>query len=185
MSRALDNLQRLLVLAVGGLLALLTVVVSYQAFSRYLPLLPRLLWTEEAARFCFIWMVLLGSAIAVRAGTHFTIDVLPASMSPRVRRVVEIVTISMVIVAVVVLLVGGLRFVWLGRGRVSTTSGVPLAWVYAAFPVASLAMLAFAVERMLAVVRGDPPADDDAISGDADASGRPVDVDTGVAPGGE
>lgn len=152
-------------------------MVAYQALSRYVPLLPRLLWTEEAARFCFVWMVLLGAAVAVRAGTHFTVDVLPASLSPRTRRLLDLATLALVTLAVAVLLVGGVRFTWLGRGRVSTTSGLPLAWVYAAFPVAALAMLAFLAERITATARGREGPDER----DPLAPGR----DAGAAMGGQ
>lgn len=183
--RALDQLYRLLLWAVAGLLALLTVVVSYQAFSRYIPFLPRLLWTEEAARFCFIWMVMLGAAIAVRAGTHFTIDVLPDRMSPRVRTVLNVTTVVLVTLAITVLLAGGARFAWLGRDRVSTTSGIPLVWVYAAFPVSALAMLAFAVEWLLATVRGDVRPEDLMIGGAQDTSPRVDGTSAGTTTGGE
>jgi TRAP-type C4-dicarboxylate transport system permease small subunit len=38
------------------------------------------------ARFCFIWVILVGSMIAVRDGTHFTVDLLPKASKPSVVR---------------------------------------------------------------------------------------------------
>ena len=53
------------------------VPVTLQIFSRFIDFIPRYIWTEEAARFCLIWLIMLGATIAVRDGTHFDVDVLP------------------------------------------------------------------------------------------------------------
>ena len=66
-------LGRLLVATV----AVLIVPVSLQTFSRYTQLIPAYIWTEEMARFLFIWMVMIGAMIGVREGTHFEVDVWP------------------------------------------------------------------------------------------------------------
>ena len=45
--------------------------VTLQMFSRFTALIPAWIWTEEMARFLFIWMVMLGAMIGVREGTAF------------------------------------------------------------------------------------------------------------------
>ena len=66
-------LKRILVL----LVFLLIIPVFLQVFSRFIPGLPRYIWTEEMARFAFVWMIMIGAILAVREDTHFKIDVLP------------------------------------------------------------------------------------------------------------
>ena len=66
-------LQFLLVLLMGTII----VPVTMQILSRYTGLIPRYIWTEEIARFCFIWIIMLGAMIAVRDDSHFDVDVLP------------------------------------------------------------------------------------------------------------
>ena len=90
LQKALNIYSAVLVGVMTALVMALTVVVSYQVFSRYVDFVPRFLWTEEVSRFCFIWVVLLGAAVAVREGTHFTIDVLPQSMPGWLQRVIEV-----------------------------------------------------------------------------------------------
>ena len=65
------------------LLCLLVVPVTLQILSRFTELIPRYIWTEEVARFCFIWIIMIGSMIAVRDGTHFDLDVLPKPTTAR------------------------------------------------------------------------------------------------------
>ena len=64
-------------------MGLMIIPVTLQIVSRYTGFIPRYIWTEEAARFCFIWIILLGATIAVREGTHFEVDVLPTPRSAK------------------------------------------------------------------------------------------------------
>src|SRR5207247_6286794 len=68
---------RLLQHVITVLMGLLIVPVTLQVVSRYTILIPRYIWTEEVARFCFVWIIMVGAMIAVRDGTHFDVDVLP------------------------------------------------------------------------------------------------------------
>ena len=66
----------------GVSVGLLVVPVTLQMISRFTALIPAWIWTEEMARFLFIWMVMLGAMIGVRDGTHFDVDVWP-ELKPR------------------------------------------------------------------------------------------------------
>ena len=64
---------------------------TLQIVSRYTALVPSYIWTEELARFCLVWSVMLGAMLAVREGTHFTVDVFPR-LSPRGEAKVELLS---------------------------------------------------------------------------------------------
>src|SRR5918996_1177405 len=72
-----NGYYRLLQVLLTLLMTALIVPVTMQILSRYTGMIPRYIWTEEIARFCFIWIVMIGAMIAVRDGTHFDVDVLP------------------------------------------------------------------------------------------------------------
>ncbi|MFP5413168.1 MAG: TRAP transporter small permease, partial [Gammaproteobacteria bacterium] len=57
--------------------AILVVPVSLQIFSRYTSLIPSYIWTEEMARFLFVWLIMIGSMVGMREGTHFIVDMWP------------------------------------------------------------------------------------------------------------
>ena len=75
--RALEGLCQLLRILVGLLIAALIVPVFMQVLARYTGIIPTYLWTEELAKFIFIWVVMIGSMIAVWEGTHFDVRVIP------------------------------------------------------------------------------------------------------------
>ena len=60
----------------------LAIPVAMQVISRYTPLMPTYLWTEELATFIFIWIVMIGSMVAVWDRTHFDVRVLPDAKRP-------------------------------------------------------------------------------------------------------
>ena len=55
--------------------AVLIIPVSLQIFSRFTALIPSYIWTEEMARFLFIWSIMFGAMLGVREGTHFEVDI--------------------------------------------------------------------------------------------------------------
>lgn len=77
----LEGFCQVLRFLVGLLIAMLIIPVAMQVIARYTGLLPVYLWTEELATFIFIWIVMLGSMIAVWEGTHFDVHVIPEARS--------------------------------------------------------------------------------------------------------
>jgi TRAP-type C4-dicarboxylate transport system permease small subunit len=65
------------------LLVATCVIVFAEVVSRYLSI-GSLAWSDEAARFLFIWTALLGAALGVKDGSHFAIhfvaDLVPVPM---------------------------------------------------------------------------------------------------------
>src|SRR5262245_54689151 len=105
-----EILSRLLAITVG----LLIIPVSLQIFSRYTELIPSYIWTEEMARFMFIWTIMIGAMIGVRESTHFEVDVWP-QMSPRGEAFARLLGRLGVLVAAYVFITAGIeftRFAW-------------------------------------------------------------------------
>ena len=79
--RVLEGLCQIFRIAVGCLVAALIIPVTMQVLARYTGIIPTFLWTEELATFLFVWMVMLGSIVAVWEGTHFDVHVVPEAKS--------------------------------------------------------------------------------------------------------
>lgn len=150
-----DRLYQVLLVAVTVLLGVLTIVVAYQVIGRYVPFVPRALWTEEISRLCLEWMVFLGAALAVRRGEHFVIDVIPQKVEQRIRKPLQLLVLVLVGVASAAILYGGIGLAQTGVDRVSTTSGIRLVWAFASLPVAGACMLFFVAELVPRVLRGE------------------------------
>ena len=139
-------------------IAVLVVPVSLQIFSRYTAFIPAYIWTEELARFCLVYAVMLGAMLAVREGTHFTVDVFPR-LSPRAEAKVELLSGAFVALFALVFVWWGWEFTEFAIYRISELAELPLWAIHVAWPVAGAVWLLFQAERMadaaLVLRRGD------------------------------
>jgi TRAP-type C4-dicarboxylate transport system permease small subunit len=141
-------LSQLLVISI----AILVVPVSLQIFSRYTELIPSYIWTEEMARFLFVWAIMLGAMIGVREGTHFEVDLWP-QVSPRVEAAVKLVSRIGVLVIALVFIWGGIEFTRFAWYRISELAELPLWLIHVAWPIAGVTWVIFLGEQMLQDVR--------------------------------
>ena len=141
-------LSALLAITVG----LLVIPVSLQIFSRYTELIPSYIWTEEMARFMFIWTVMIGAMIGVRESTHFEVDVWP-QMGPRGEALARLLGRLGVLMAALVFVSAGVEFTRFAWKRTSELADLPLWWIHVAWPVTGVTWLIFLGEQVLADLR--------------------------------
>lgn len=147
-SRIIQGWESMLVVLMTSMLFVFTVVVAYQVFSRYIEVVPRFFWTEEISRFSFIWMVFLGAAVAVRRGTHFVIDMVPTAIHAKYGRLADGFVLVAILICAFFMVLGGVYFVQMGMKRISTVSGIRLAWIYLSIPVSGVSIIAFLLEKL-------------------------------------
>jgi TRAP-type C4-dicarboxylate transport system permease small subunit len=156
LARVNDALAAVLRVLLGLSVAVLVVPVSLQIFSRYTALIPSYIWTEEMARFLFVWAIMLGAMLGVREGSHFVVDLWPR-LGARTSALLDIVGSLGVAVVAVVFLWWGWRFTEGAFYRISELAELPLWLIHIAWPLAGLVWLLFLLERIgrdLAVLRG-------------------------------
>jgi TRAP-type C4-dicarboxylate transport system permease small subunit len=127
--------------------AILIIPVSLQIFSRYTDLIPSYIWTEEMARFLFIWMIMIGAMLGVREGTHFEVDLWP-QMSPRATALLNIVSGVFVLVFALVFAWWGIDFTRFAWHRHSELADLPLWLIHLPWPLTGITWLIFGGERM-------------------------------------
>lgn len=152
MKRLLDAYDRLLRLAITALMGAILVPVGLQIFSRYVGFIPRYIWTEEVARFCFIWIIMIGSMIAVRDATHFDVDVLPKPRTARGRAIARLVVDGFMLVMALVFVRYGYDFAAFGWEQNSELTGINMVSIHLAFPLAGVTWVLFLGERIVAAV---------------------------------
>lgn len=137
-------LSWLLVVSVG----ILVIPVSLQIFSRYTALIPSFIWTEEMARFLFIWTIMIGAMIGVRESTHFEVDVWPR-LSRRAEAAVRFMGRLGVLAAALVFVWAGIHFTQFAWHRISELAELPLWLIYVAWPVTGITWLVFLGEQLV------------------------------------
>jgi TRAP-type C4-dicarboxylate transport system permease small subunit len=137
-------LSWLLAVSVG----ILIVPVSLQIFSRYTALIPSYIWTEEMARFLFIWMIMIGATLGIREGTHFEVDLWPR-MGTRAQAALNLVVGLAVLVLALVFVWAGIEFTRFAWNRISELAELPLWLIHVAWPLTGASWLVFQGEKMV------------------------------------
>lgn len=142
----------LLVLIMGALV----VIVSWQVFARYI-LDGSGAWTEESSRFLLIWLALLGAAYATGQRVHLAIDLFPNLSPTKKRWRAVILNLCMLLFAVLGLIVGGARLVYviLDLKQLTPSLQVPMGLIYLAAPLAGLFITIYALDDLLRSLRGE------------------------------
>ena len=137
-----ELLSWLLVIAV----AILVVPVTLQIFSRFTAIIPHYIWTEEMARFMFVWTIMIGAMLGVRESTHFEVDVWPR-LPARADAAVKIVARLAVLIIALVFVWSGIEFTRFGWYRISELAELPLWMIHIAWPIAGVTWLVFLGEQ--------------------------------------
>jgi len=139
--------SRLLNWLLVSTVAVLIIPVSLQIFSRYTQLIPSYIWTEEMARFLFVWMVMIGAMVGVREGSHFDVDVWP-TLSAKANAALQIVSGLFILVFASVFMWAGWEFTRFAWNRFSELAELPLWMIHVAWPLTGFSWLVFQSERM-------------------------------------
>ena len=142
MKTIFDWYHRALTWLMVAALVVLLIPVSLQIFARFTELIPRYLWTEEASRFLFIWVVMLGAMIGVREATHFEVDVWP-ELGPRANALLKIVSSVFVLVFALVFAWWGVGFTQFGWNQTSEIADLPMWMIFIAWPMAGFTWILF------------------------------------------
>jgi TRAP-type transport system small permease protein len=130
----------------------LIIPVSMQIFSRYTALIPSYIWTEELARFVFIWMIMLGAMIGVRETSHFDVDIWPR-LGSRANAALRLVTNIFTLVFALVFVFSGIEFTRFAIYRISELAELPLWVIHIAWPITGLAWIVFLGEQFVDNIR--------------------------------
>jgi len=130
------------------LLCAMTFLILFQILGRYV-FNYSISWSEEAAIFAQIWLVMLGAGIAMRNRHHVGVDFLIARCPPVVRQVARSASFLLGAAFLVVVIVGSFSLIGIGFMLKSAALQIPMAVPYIALPVG---MTYFLVEFAIAVL---------------------------------
>jgi TRAP-type C4-dicarboxylate transport system permease small subunit len=144
--------SRLLSMLLAASVAIIIIPVSLQIFSRYTALIPSYIWTEEMARFLFVWMIMIGAMVGIRESTHFDVDVWP-QLGARGNALLKIVSSVFVLAFALVFVWWGWEFTRFAFKRFSELAELPLWMIHIAWPLTGITWILFQGEHLLRAIR--------------------------------
>ena len=131
--RGISGLVRWIIIV---LMLVMMVTVSLQIVFRYVFNIP-LGWSEEMARFAFVWVSFIGASALMRAREHINVTVFLDRFPPRLQAVAVFIANVGAVICVYFFLVGGIALTTNEWAQLAPATEIPMGWVYLVIPVSS------------------------------------------------
>lgn len=143
------RIERTLDVLLGTAILVMVVSMVWQVIGRYVfSRAPG--WTEELSRFLMLWLTMLGSAAALRSGSHLSVTSLVDALPPRVLAWALALRDAALVGAAGLLVWYGFLFARLNSAQESAAMDIPMTVPYAALPVgAALIIVMVLLARLL------------------------------------
>ena len=151
MVRAKQTLDHFLEWFCFALFVTLVVTVTWQVFTRLILNAPSG-WSEELAKYVFIWLGLFGSALVFGEGGHIAIDFVVRKMPTKPQRVVAVfVQLIIIVFSVLVLINGGWKISALAWNQNLTGLPLNVGWLYMALPISGVLTVLYSIYHTVAI----------------------------------
>ncbi len=138
-------------LSVIAISVLMIVVTLAQVIFRYVIESP-LPWSEELARYCFVWIVFLGGAIGLSRGVHLGVDLFVNQLPNRLRTGLATLTNAMIACFAGAVIYASVPVISMNMFQRSPALGVQMSWIYIAIPISMALIVLICAERILKIL---------------------------------
>lgn len=134
-------------------LLMMTAITAVQVFNRYV-LESSLDWSEELARYLFIWAVYVGCSYAAQLDRHLEVTIIRTMLNGKLARPATILASVLTLVFCIFATVMGVKFVIFlaGTGQKTPALEINAYWVYLCMPVGLGFMAIRTAERLWWVI---------------------------------
>ena len=120
------------------LLSIMTLLVLYQVFTRYVLNNPAA-FTEELVRYSLIWTGFIGAAYAFSTGEHMALTLVINKLDDKKKRALQtVIDLLILLFALFVMTIGGVKLALSAQKVYSALLGIPRSLVYAMAPISGV-----------------------------------------------
>lgn len=144
----LDKLTKVLKIMLAVIFISCLIIGVAQVLSRYI--LPfNLSWTHEMTAYGFVWMSMIGAAIAGGEKGHIAMEFVKARLKGKAKKLTESIIYTSSIVVFFILTYYGIVLTLRNAVQLSPTMQISMAIPYAAVPVGSLCLALYTIRHFL------------------------------------
>lgn len=109
--------------------SLMFIIMLLQVLTRYV-LKFGVPWTDEAARFLFLWSTFLGAAIAQRSNTHIRVSILTDRLKGKAKQIFLMVGDGIDALVSIVIAIGAILMMKKTYGILASSIPISYTWIY-------------------------------------------------------
>lgn len=151
MGQILEGFCQVLRVMLGVLTASLAIPVAMQVLARYTGIIPVYLWTEELSTILFVWVVMIGSMVAVWDGTHFDVRITADATRPFAVLLQKGVVLVLIASFGLIFAWFGIEYAKFGAQQVTVMLQANKLYTFISVPIAGMTWAVFALFRLAEV----------------------------------
>jgi len=161
-----QQLARIAVVISTAGLVLMTFIIGWQVFARYV-LNASPAWSESAALLLMLYYIMLAAAVGVYENFHLGLKVFLDAVPTHIRTRLEVINNSLVIIFGIAMLVNGSRLALFTVEHIIPALNISRSFAYWPFAAAGLFISIFALERLILAITSEnsinPPKNTEAV----------------------
>lgn len=122
-----------------------------QVFFRFV-LNNSLSWTEELARYCFVWMHMIGASLLIEMSGHATVTVILDLLSGAARKAFDVIIELVILFNGSVMLYSGWTLAYSSRNNLSTAMSMPMWIINSSVAIGGLLLIFQAIVKIAVVL---------------------------------
>src|SRR5215472_924316 len=147
----LEAILGLIVEIPAAILVVAEIVILFAGVVARYGLHRPLIWSDELASILFLWLAMLGSAVAFRRGEHMRMTALVASAGPRLWAYLDVVATCAALAFLILIVRPAYEYAYEESFITTPALQISNTWRAAALPVGTCLMGLFALLRLLRV----------------------------------
>jgi TRAP-type C4-dicarboxylate transport system permease small subunit len=129
--------------------SILVIDVIVSVFMRYVLVKP-MVFGEQLADYCMIWLAFLSASLAMRVGAHMGLDIFDKHMSERANKIMKMISLLLVVGFLLVMIIWGFKHSYAVRDQHSpVVFGVSMTIPYLSVPIGGIAILIQTINLMV------------------------------------
>ncbi len=133
MNKLFKSIEALMAVMLASMITLVFINVILRYFFN-----SGITWSEEIARYLFVWLTFVGAIGAMRDNTHLGMDTVIRKLSPKIQKVVYIFGQILILVVILMVAEGNYIMVAINLNARTSATNLPLSFVYSIVIVTSL-----------------------------------------------
>jgi len=138
-----DYLEKIIEILTICIFCLMLFALFVQVVSRYI--FTPIAWTEELARYTYIWLVYLGVAVLQKHKEHIKLDLLNKFLPKKLLKCFDLIIDLLIIYIVYFIVLGGYKYSMIMGRAISTVIPIQLKYIYIIIPIGFGLMLVFTI----------------------------------------
>ncbi|MDY0943820.1 TRAP transporter small permease [Priestia megaterium] len=106
-------------------------------------------WTDELSALLFVWIIFIGSAVAVATNSHASLDYFFRKMTPQFKKITKIVYTIIIIVTLLYLTIGSYNWIEVLSDQKYSSLPLPLALGFLPIPIGCALMIYFLIVNLI------------------------------------